>query len=176
MKPLEAWLQDSKVLISGDFDRIQSLHDRGYYGSYVGRELELSLYEALFLLEKGKIVVFDKIKRSLTINGFARKAKAVIDRFWTKFTVYRDLRSKGYIVKAALKFGTDFLVYDKGVKPDRGHSKWTLFVLGADEFLSARELAAMMRVAHGVKKQLLIAVVDSDQGVTYYSVGWEKVR
>ena len=40
---------------------------------------------------------------------------------------FKDLRKKGYIVKTALKFGADFRVYEKGVKPGEDHAKWVVF-------------------------------------------------
>jgi tRNA-intron endonuclease len=167
-KPLEAWLHHDKVIVSDG----QPLYDKGSFGTLFKDRLELSLTEALFLLEKGKIVVYDKVKRPLSVNGFAQKAKLIDPRFWTRYKVYADIRSKGYITKAALKFGADFSVYDKGVHPGKGHSKWLLFAVSSDESFSWRELSAMNRVAHSVKKELLVGVVDSKGDVTYYALSW----
>jgi len=173
-KPLESWLQSDKVLVVDDFDLIQSLHDKGLFGSVIGQQLELSFVEALYLMEKGKIVVYDKVKKPLSVAGFARKVKLVNPRFWTRYRVYSDIRSRGYIVKAALKFGADFSVYDRGTTPGRSHSKWVLFAVSADDSFSWREFSAMNRVAHSVKKHLLVGIVDAESDVTYYSVRWTR--
>jgi len=171
---VESWLQHDKVIVVDDSRRVQSLHDRGFFGTVVGQKLELSLTEALYLLEKGKIVVYDKVKRPLTVVGFARKAKLVDARFWTRYKVYSDIRSKGYITKAALKFGADFSVYDKGIKPGKGHSKYVLFAVSADDSFTGREFSAMNRVAHSIRKDLLVGVVDAHSEVTYYVFNWIK--
>jgi tRNA-intron endonuclease len=168
-KPLEAWLQHDKVIVSEGY---QPLYDKGCFGTLFKDRLELSLTEALYLLEREKLVVYDKVKRALTVNGFAQKAKLVDKRFWTRYKVYADIRFKGYITKAALKFGADFSVYDKGAAPGKGHSKWLLFAVSSDESFSWRELSAMNRVAHSVKKELLVGIVDSKGDVTYYSLNW----
>ncbi|MBD3312736.1 tRNA-intron lyase [archaeon] len=171
-KWLKGWLQHDKVVVMGDLSRLQSLRDKGFFGSIINDKLELSLCEALYLMERGKLHVSDK--RALSLKGFIKRAKKVDSRFWTRFKVYSDIRSKGYITRAALKFGADFSVYDKGTVPGRHHSKWLLFAVSADESFNWRELSAMNRVAHSVKKDLLVGVLDSEGDVTYYSTNWIK--
>ena len=56
-----------------------------------------------------------------------RKLKRKDNRIDVKLKVYSDLRVKGYVVKTALKFGGDFRVYDKGVRPGEDHAKWVVF-------------------------------------------------
>ncbi len=36
------------------------------------------------------------------------------------------MRNRGYIIKTALKFGADFRVYDRGVKPGEDHARWII--------------------------------------------------
>jgi len=170
----ESWFQHDKVLVTDSFDKVQSLHDKGLFGTIINERLELSLYEALYLLERGKIKVFDKRKKPLTVHGFAKKAREASERFWTRYRVYNDIRSRGYITKAALKYGADFSVYERGTTPSRAHSKWVLFAVSADEVFNWRQFSAMNRVAHSVKKKLLVGVVDSQCDVTYYSIKWTR--
>lgn len=170
--PFIGWLQHDKVIVEDVLDNLQSLHDKGFFGSIIDERLELSLTEALFLLEQGKLIIYDKIKKPLSVSGFARKVKRFDPRFWTRYKVYADIRSKGYIVKAALKYGADFSVYERGSGPGRGHSKWLLFAVSANDVFNWREFSAMNRVAHSVKKKLMIGVLDAQSSVTYYSVNW----
>ncbi len=170
----EGWLQHDKVIVTDDFDKIQSLHDRGLFGTIINQRLELSLYEALYLLEKEKIIVYDKAKKPLSVAGFARKAKEQVPCFWTRYRVYSDIRSRGYITKAALKYGADFNVYERGTVPGKSHSKWILFAVSADDVFNWRQFSALNRVAHSVRKKLLIGVVDSQCDVTYYTIKWIK--
>ena len=91
-----------------------------------------------------------------------------------KYAVFKDLREKGYIVKTALKFGADFRVYPKGVKPGKKHAKWIVFVEHETGKLTWHEFAAKNRVAHSTRKNLLLAIVDEEGDITYYEVRWIK--
>ena len=102
------------------------------------------------------------------------KAKKLEANFWTRFRVYRDFRTRGYILKTALKFGADFRVYRRGIKPGEDHAKWVLFVASENDSLTWRQFAAMNRVAHSTRKNLLVGIVDDEGDVTYYEIRWKK--
>lgn len=99
-------------------------------------------------------------------------AKKHDKRFDTKFACFENLRKKGYIVKTALKFGADFRVYEKGIKPGQDHAAWLVFPVKENEAQSWYDFAAKNRVAVSTKKKLLIAIVDDESDVTYYEVNW----
>ncbi len=174
MNKLIGWLQQSRVIIEGKESELQSLRDKGFFGKINNGVLELSLYEGLYLLEKGKIIIYHLIKKQLSINGYVRKVKRFEERFLIRYTAYKDLRNKGYVVKAALKYGADFAVYDKGARPGVHHSKWLLFAVNSGETLDWQRFSAMIRVAHSVRKELMIGIIDSQGDVTYYIINWIK--
>ena len=105
---------------------------------------------------------------------FIKKLKRLDKKIETKFSVFEDLRKKGYIVKTALKFGAEFRVYRKGVKPGQDHAKWILYTAKESDKLNWHEFTAKNRVAHSTKKNLLLAIVDEESDVTYYEVAWLK--
>ena len=105
------------------------------------------------------------------INRIRRKDKRVEN----KFVVFNDLRKRGYIVKTALKFGADFRVYEKGIKPGEDHALWVLFVVKENEQLKWHDFAAKNRVAHSTKKKLLLGIVDEESDVSYYEVEWKRM-
>ena len=82
------------------------------------------------------------------------------------------MRRRGYIVKTALKFGADFRVYDRGVKPGEDHAKWVVFPVSEGDGLTWFEFSAKNRVAHSTKKKLLMGIADAEGEITYYEVGW----
>ena len=84
----------------------------------------------------------------------------------------RDRGSRGYIVKTALKFGADFRVYDRGVKPGEDHARWVVYPVHEGSVLTWYEFAAKNRVAHSTKKRLMLGIVDDEGDVTYYEVRW----
>lgn len=149
------------------------LYDSGRFGEPREGKVYYSAVEALYLLEKGKLQVYSNRKK-LTFNSFMQKAQELDKNFHTRFIVYRDMRSRGYISKTALKFGADFRVYERGVKPGEDHAKWVLYPVYESSGLTWHDFAAKNRVAHSTRKNLLIAIVDEENDVTYYEVAWRK--
>ncbi len=132
-----------------------------------------SFVEALYLLEKKELDIFYKNKR-LSFDEFLKVVSKKDANFLIKYQVFSDLRKKGYIVKSALKFGADFRVYDKFVKPGKGHSKWIAFCVKESSKINWQDFSAKNRLAHSTKKNLLIALVDEEGDVSYYEVKWIK--
>ncbi len=171
MLDLIAELLESRAVISERFD---SLEQRGY-GKRADKKLELSFTEALYLLEKQKIAV----KKGRTKLNFEKLFKVVFNldkRIHEKYTVYKDLRDRGYVVKTGFKFGSDFRVYDKGVsikkgpKEAREHTKWVVYCVPEDYTCSFQELSRAVRLAHSIRAIMLWAIVDNENNVTFYEI------
>ncbi|MCW1309617.1 MAG: tRNA-intron lyase, partial [Candidatus Nanoarchaeia archaeon] len=94
-------LVDKKVIVENEEDA-NTIYNRGKYGVIKNRKLELSLVEALYLIEKGDLEVYDENENKLEFKEFMKIASERIPRFYTIFSVYRDIRSRGYITKTAL--------------------------------------------------------------------------
>ena len=148
-----------------------NLYSNRLFGEYLNKKISYSLVEALYLVEKKKIEVYKNTKK-LSFNELMEKCRKIDKRVYGKQAVYSDLRHKGYLLKAALKFGADFRVYDKGDRPGKAHAKWILYVANESDEMTWHDFSAKNRVAHSTKKNLLIAVVDYEGSVTYYNVGW----
>jgi tRNA-intron endonuclease len=150
-----------------------SLYNDSHFGEVVSGKVRYSLVEALYLLHNGKMeLVFGKKK--LSADAFMKEAIGLEPNFMIRSAVFYDLRSKGYLVKTALKFGADFRVYEKGKKMGEDHAKWIVFPVHESAGLTWHEFAAKNRVAHSAKKNLLIAIVDDEGEVTYYEASWIK--
>jgi len=149
----------------------KDLYGNRLFGEYFDKKVHYSLPEALYLVEKKKIEVY-KNSRKLGFSTLMEAAKRIDKKIQVKFSVFRDLRDKGYILKTALKFGAEFRVYDKGSRPGKKHAKWILYPVSESDELTWHDFSAKNRVAHSTKKNLLVAVVDSEGGITYYEVGW----
>ena len=150
-----------------------SLYEKSRFGEKKESKIEYSPIEALFLLSEKKISLFSG-KKLVNEETLIKKLKKTDKRIETKLVVFRDLRKKGYILKTALKFGADFRVYERGIKPGEDHARWILFVVKESEPLSWHEFAAKNRIAHSTKKTLLIAIVDEEDDVSFYEVSWRK--
>ncbi len=173
MKPIKAYLVNG--LIFSNEPEARTLYEKSVFGEPLEEKIQYTLSETIYLLEKGKIELFSKTKKipkSEAINKFRRIDKKI----GTKYIVFKNLREKGYIVKTALKFGAEFRVYDKGIKPGQKgkHAKWIVFTEKESERLSWHEFSAKNRVAHSTKKNLLIAIIDEEGDITYYEIRWIK--
>jgi tRNA-intron endonuclease len=157
--------------ITENSNEARELYNQNRFGVMRGQKVQLSLLEAVYLLEKEKILVLDK-KKELTFDQLLKKAKKAQANFWTRYCVFRDIRNRGYIIKTALKFGADFRVYDRGVKPGEDHARWVVYPVNEAEVQTWHEFAAKNRVAHSTKKRLMIAVVDDEGDVSYWEVKW----
>ncbi len=172
-KPLStAIFTEERVLFEVD-DNTKELVDNSAFGTKIsGKKYQLSLLEALYLIEKKKLEIIDGKKKIISFDKFVNKARKLEPNFWIRYSVFRDLRSRGYIVKTALKFGADFRVYDRGVKPGDDHARWIVYAVHEGQTLTWHEFAAKNRVAHSTKKRLLIGILDDEDDVTYYEIRW----
>lgn len=159
--------------ISTNSSEAFSLNKKSNFGEPWGEKIKYSFPEALFLVEKGYLEVVQQ-KKVLSFKELNKKIYSKDKRINAKYPVFKDLRKKGYIVKTALKFGADFRVYDKGSKPGKSHAKWIVFCDHESKKLGWQEFSAKNRVAHSTKKNLLLAVVDEENSVSYYEVRWMK--
>ena len=152
----------------------KALYEQSRYGEIKEEKIQYSLVEALYLLEKGKLVLKDLRDKDIVIDKVLKKAIKLEPNFWVRYIAYRDMRNRGYIVKTALKFGADFRIYDRGVKPGDDHAKWILYPVHESSALTWYEFAAKNRVAHSTKKKLLLGIVDDENDITYYVCSWTR--
>ena len=160
-------------VITESTDEARNLYNKSAYGQVLeDNRVQLSLQEALYLLEKGKVQIADGRKKAMTSEEFIKKARKVEPNFWIRYCVFKDMRNRGYIIKTALKFGADFRVYDRGIRPGEDHARWIIFPVHEGETLTWYEFAAKNRVAHSTKKRLMMGIVDDEGDVTYYEIKW----
>ena len=74
--------------------------------------------------------------------------------------VYKDMKGKGLIVKTGFKYGTHFRVY-KG-DPETEHALYLVHAVTSTYNSTWPEISRAVRLAHGVKKELLIGRVMDD--------------
>tara|TARA_Y100000310_G_C20661224_1_gene804903 strand:- start:475 stop:987 length:513 start_codon:yes stop_codon:yes gene_type:complete len=159
--------------ISSNSPQAFSLYEKSRFGEKKGKKVEYSLVETLLLFQEDKLQVISNNK-PLSESNLLKKLKRLDKKIETKLTVFSDLRKKGYVVKTALKFGAEFRVYNKGVRPGEDHAKWILFTTKESDKLEWHDFSAKNRIAHSTKKKLLLAIVDQESDVTYYEVSWLK--
>jgi len=150
------------------------LFDKSRYGTILedGR-VQLTLIETYYLLDKKRIRLLAG-KKEMPKNTFLKKCMKLEKNFWIRYAVFSDFRNRGYIIKTALKFGADFRVYNKGIKPGEDHARWIVYPVKETSVSTWYEFAAKNRVAHSTRKRLLIGCVDDEDDVTYWEVAWRR--
>lgn len=161
--------------VSSSASEAFSLYERSRFGEKIGSRIEYAWIEAFYLVSYSRLEIYSNGKK-IERDAFFKKWRKKDKKAETKLAVFSDLRKKGYIVKTALKFGAEFRVYEKGVRPGDDHARWILDSAKESEVLNWHDFAAKSRVAHSTKKHLLLGIVDEEGSVTYYEVGWVKVR
>ncbi|MBS3122779.1 tRNA-intron lyase [Candidatus Woesearchaeota archaeon] len=159
-------------IITEDSDEAREFYNQSRYGAIVNNKVELSLLEALYLMEKERLEIKTENGKKVNSEQFIKKAKKTDPNFWIRYCVFKDIRNRGYIIKTALKFGADFRVYDRGIKPGEDHAKWVVFPVHEAYALTWHDFAAKNRVAHSTKKRLLLAVVDEEGDISYWESRW----
>ena len=173
---IEGSLLDSQVKVWDEEDA-RKIHDEKYYGKILDSgELQLSLSEALHLVERDEIEVVEE-EKAFTRDELFERCVSMDDEFPQKFSVYSDLRERGYIVKSGFKFGAHFRVYPRGVNPyvdgpkdNKQHTQWVVHAVQEDKTMSFQEMSRAVRLANNIRATMLWGVVDSENGVTYYEV------
>jgi tRNA-intron endonuclease len=150
----------------------ERLHRSGFYGQPLsGRDpvdqqgLQLSLVETAQLAAAGAISIpggYDAVvERGRAVEG---------ERFDRRLRVYAELRERGVVPKTGFKFGADFRTYaDVDSVDDLSHSERLVRVLPPGYAFSPRDLSLDVRLAHGVRKQMVFALLGEDD-VAWLSV------
>jgi len=163
--------QLNKETILTNSNEAINLQKKSFFGEILEEKVQYTLTEALYLFETKKAEIYINSKK-LNKKEIENKFFKIDKKFNLKYSVYKDLRKQGYIVKTGLKFGADFRVYEKGKTPDNSHAKWLVFIEHETNKNSWQDFSAKNRVAHSTKKKLLIAIVDEENDILYYEVNW----
>src|SRR6266699_1749414 len=166
--PMAGELVDDRVIVD-DPAEASGVYNRGFFGSpRSGGGLELNLLEAVYLVEGGRLDIRRR-GRTVSARELFRAASASIDAFEIRYLVYRDLRSRGYVVEA--RGGpVDFQVYPRGGALKKTPSRYWVRALSERAVFDLAELLERAEEAAGVRKTLLLGLVDEESDVTYYSV------
>ena len=150
-------------------NNLTNLTSRGY-GTPEKNKLTLNAFETLFLQSKGILEVNrGKERQPLNFQQLLHHFELVDENVWAKYLVYRDLRSRGYVVREGFGLGIDFRVYERG---EYGKATATYLILGIQEGkpISVEELARVLKHVQSLKKKLVLAVVNRRGEIVYYTL------
>lgn len=151
-----------------DKGSIDALSQRGY-GTVENEALLLEFYEALYLMDKGLLEVKSENDAPVGFQDLLQRYEKANANAWVNYLIYRDLRSRGYVVREGFGVGTEFRMYERGVY---GKDAATYMVMGVQEGkpLPIKDLANALRHCQSQKKELILAVMNRRGEIVYYSV------
>uniref|UniRef100_A0A1A9WKY1 tRNA-intron lyase n=1 Tax=Glossina brevipalpis TaxID=37001 RepID=A0A1A9WKY1_9MUSC len=124
--------------------------------------LALSLEEAFFLS------YYLKVLRITNIHGekmewlqMMHECEAINRKFSCHLAAYIYLKSKGWIVKSGLKFGSNFLIYRKG--PRFYHASFAVLISCKNEdyaHLEVKNMKGLQRIAEASDKDILLLEIN----------------
>ncbi len=145
-----------------------------HFGEEEERFLILNYYELNFFLDSNDKVLEKEIEKIFS-NQIIKKIYDFCNENIEKYLVFKDLVNKGFVVKSGLKYGSHFRVYFKRDYKNKEHSKYLVYILRSKENKNSEELMSLFRVAHSVKKRLLLAFVDEEGEIIYYETKWLRI-
>jgi tRNA-intron endonuclease len=160
-------LVDKGVRVSAKKD-VEELSSRGY-GVTEDDRLLLTFYEALYLLDKGMLETKDENGERVDFQKLLRCYESVDGNAWAKYLSYRDLRSRGYVVREGFGLGIDFRVYERG-EYSKDTAKYLVSSIQEGKPVLLEDLTTALRHSRSLKKELILAVMNRRGETVYYSV------
>lgn len=152
-----------------DQKEASQLYNRGNYGyplSGGGSELDLS--EALYLVECDRLRVMRNGK-DVSFDELFREASKTIDAFDVKYQVYRDIRSRGFVVKNRTgKF--DMAVYPRGKTVSDSRPEFMVRAVSERMELDITDFSSEILKIRDQGYEILYGVGDEEGDVTYYKM------
>jgi tRNA-intron endonuclease, archaea type len=145
------------------------LYGKGYFGTpESGGTLLLDRYEAVYLTEMARAEVAGG-RGPMSWSALFRRAVRQDPGFAVRYLVYRDLRQRGYVVRASAP-PVDFSVLPRGGVLHKTPSRYWVEAISEREPFDLAQLFDLAARAQSAKRQLLLALVDEESDLTYYRV------
>jgi tRNA-intron endonuclease len=165
---IEAVMATRGLKIVVEESRFQDqLRNKGF-GDKEDSEYLLKPYEALYLVYTKRLIL-KGIRNNLDFDSLIELILKHDKDILTKFLIYRDLRSRGYIAKEGFGFGVDFRVYERG-EFEKKASRYIVFGLNEGINMKANNFSVAIEQIGKMGKEGVIAVVERRGGVIYYKV------
>lgn len=168
---------DESILITGKMvsdqvyisekNMVQDLVQKGF-GDFENKKLLLKNFEALYLLYLKRLFV-NKNKKKIDFDQFMKFCKKNDSEILTKFLIYRDLRTRGYVAKDGFGFGSDFRVYERGHFGEKG-AKFLIFGFNEGQQEKMGNLYKKIDEITQMGKEPIIAVIERRGEVIYYKI------
>ena len=150
-----------------DENMIHELDLKGF-GEIEKEKLFLKSFETLYLLYTKRLIL-KKNKKQIDFDIFMSIYQKIDSEILTKFLIYRDLRTRGYVVKDGFGFGSDFRVYERGHYGEKG-AKFLIFGLNEGQQEKMGNLQKKIEEITQMGKEPIMAVIERRGEVIYYKI------
>jgi tRNA-intron endonuclease len=165
-EPIQGYLRKKEVFLPLT-DEVKELREKGF-GNLRNEELILQPYEAFYLIEKGKIKVYEvNSNQPLSLGELVKRLSIDKKEELIKYLVYRDLREKGYIVRESEKM--DFEVYGKE------SLRRLVSIIHEGRETTIEKLISLIKFAEEERKELILAVIDRRTDIVFYTLSFLKL-
>jgi tRNA-intron endonuclease, archaea type len=150
------------------------LESKGF-GIRDGSSFFLLDYEVLYLMFTKKLRL-SMDSKTVSFEKYVALASKRDKDAWARFLIFRDLRSRGYVVREGFGFPIDFRIYDRGDFGAKA-AKYIVFGLNEGKTMSMADLKENIDQMAKMGKEAVVAVVERRGEVIYYKVGkWRPGR
>ena len=167
--------KNNKILITFS-PSVQTLYEKNYFGTLMpDGSLELDVLEALLLIERSRIKIYNETKEEMTAEQILSIVVEEDSRIWVKYLVYRDLRQRGYMVRLGYGEGIDFRVYPRGSTRSETSAKYFIYILDEGNSIQLQNLDQITQQTLNARKKLIIVTLDRLGDPTYYHLEQTKL-
>lgn len=147
---------------------VDELSQRGY-GVPGKKSFLLTFYEALYLVDKAMLEVKDENGEEAGFQRLLQCYESANENAWASYLVFRDLRSRGYVVREGFGQGVDFRVYERG-DYSKDTAKYLIVSVQEGKPIGVESLSRALKQSLSLKKELILAVMNRRGEIVYYSV------
>jgi len=159
------FMDEKTIVINPKMQNV--LTERGF-GESQNDTLILNSFETLYLLYNNKLEL-KKVNKNIVFDELIQKYIQKNDDILTRFLLYRDLRTKGYVVKDGFGFGSDFRVYEKGTYGQKD-AKFLIFAFNEGTQQKIGKLYKNIHEITQMGKEPIIAVIERRGEIIYYKI------
>jgi len=159
-------LSENKTLIKNQ--KMQNELKQKGYGEDNDCDYYLNTFETLYLLHLKKLKL-TKGSRIVDFDSLMQFCIKTDEDIFTKFLIFRDLRTRGYVVKDGFGFGSDFLVYERGNFGTKS-AKYLVFALNEGTQENIGQIQKNIYEITQMGKEPIIAVIERRGEIIYYKI------
>ena len=163
---ISAKLINEKIIVINP--KMQNILTERGFGEPEKDTLVLDSFEALYLLYNNKLEL-KKVNKTIIFDELMQQYIQKNDDILTRFLLYRDLRTKGYVVKDGFGFGSDFRVYERG-NYGLKDAKFIIFAFNEGTQQKLGKLYKNIEEITKMGKEPIIAVIERRGEIIYYKI------